>query len=81
VPVSAFRVRRKENTTMPNTPLFRPGEPSPLSGQFEIVGPRGGATGEERTAVRGKPLPPTPEPGQRYRPVDPTNNGAGRPRR
>lgn len=58
-----------------------PGTHAPLSGQYEIVGPRGGHTGEERTAIKGKPLPPTPEPGQGYRPVDPTRNGAGRPKK
>ncbi len=60
---------------MPNQ---KPGQPAERSGQYEIVGPRGGDTGEERTAVRGKPLPPTPKPGQTYRLVDPTDNGAGR---
>jgi hypothetical protein len=58
---------------------FKPGTPSPVSGQFEIVGPRGGRTHEERTSVRGKPLPPTPEPGQVYVVVDPTRNGSGKP--
>ncbi len=57
----------------------KPGQPAPISGQYEIVGPRGGRTGEERTAVRGKPMPPTPEPGQSYLPVDPTKNKSGRP--
>jgi hypothetical protein len=56
----------------------RPGEKAPASGQYEIVGPRGGRTGEERTVVRGEPLPPTPEPGQRYRIVDRTKNKSGR---
>lgn len=56
----------------------QPGQATPRSGQYEIVGPRGGSTGQERTAVRGKPLPPTPKPGQEYRLVDPTKNGAGK---
>ena len=60
-------------------PTYKPGQPAPNSGQFGIVGPRGGQTGEERTAVIGKPLPPTPKPGQSYTSVDPTNNGAGHP--
>ncbi len=30
------------------------------SGQSEIVGPRVGRTGEERTASKGETLPPTP---------------------
>jgi hypothetical protein len=60
-------------------PSFKPGQNAPLSGQYVIVGPRGGNTGEERTAVRGKTLPPTPKLGQSYVPVDPTKNGAGKP--
>ena len=39
---------------------LKPGQKAPGSGQVEIVGPRGGKTGEERTTVKGKPLPPTP---------------------
>ena len=45
---------------------YKPGQQAPISGEFGIVGPRGGATGQERTAVRGRPLPPTPKSGQRY---------------
>ncbi len=51
---------------------FKPGEPAPRSGQYEIIGPRGGRTGIERTVVRGEPLPPTLQPGQQYIIVDPT---------
>jgi hypothetical protein len=40
--------------------LFVPGEPSPLSGQFEIVR-RGRRTELERTALQGEPLPPDAE--------------------
>lgn len=58
--------------------MLKPGEEAPRSGQYEIVGPRGGKTGDERTAVRGNTLPPTPKAGQRYVLVDPTKNGAGR---
>jgi hypothetical protein len=61
---------------MPKT--YKPGEEAPLSAQYKIVGPRGGQTGAERTVTRGEPLPPTPEKGQRYLPVDPTKNGSGR---
>lgn len=59
-------------------PSYKPGQDAPLSGQYEIVGPRGGRTGEERTAIRGNTLPPTPKSGQSYVPVDPTKNGAGK---
>lgn len=54
-----------------------PGTKAPRSGQYEIVGPRGGR-GPERTVVRGEPLPPTPSPGSNYKLVDPTKNGAGK---
>jgi hypothetical protein len=57
---------------------YKPGQPAPLSGQYEIVGPRGGRTGSERTVVRREPLPPTPKPGQGYIVVDPTRNRSGR---
>jgi len=58
---------------------FTPGSKAPASGQYEIVGPRGGSTGVERTVVRGEPLPPTPHAGQAYVLVDRTNNGSGKP--
>lgn len=59
---------------MANKPPLRPGHEAPRSGQYQIVAPRGGA-GPERTAVQGKPLPPTPKPGSTYRLVDPTKTG------
>lgn len=52
--------------------LLRPGQTAPQSGQYEMTGPRGGATGIERTVVRGEPMPPTLQSGQQYRLVDPT---------
>lgn len=54
-----------------------PGSKAPASGQYEIRGPRGGRTGEERTVVKGEPLPPTPEKGQTYTITDRTKNKAG----
>jgi hypothetical protein len=57
---------------------LKPGEKAPASAQYEIVGPRGGGTGKERTVVRGEPLPPTPQPGQGYRIADRTKNQSGR---
>lgn len=45
---------------------YKPGQTVPKSGQAQIVGPRGGTTGEERTIVRGEPFPPTPKKGQTY---------------
>lgn len=64
---------------MTKTPL-RPGQATPASGQYALTGPRGGILGPEVTGVRGKPLPPTPKPGQGYILVDPSNNGSGRGR-
>jgi hypothetical protein len=58
--------------------LFKPGEKALRSGQYEITGPRGGGTGTERTITRGEPMPPTPQPGQKYRPVDLTKHKSGR---
>lgn len=50
---------------------LRPGQEAPASGQYQIIGPRGGQ-GPERTVVRGEPLPPTPSPGSTYTLVDRT---------
>lgn len=58
---------------------LKSGTQAPRSGQYELVGPRGGRTGQERTVVRGEPMPPTPKPGMSYKLVDPSKNGAGRP--
>lgn len=60
--------------------ILPPGTIAPKSGQYEMVGPRGGSLGTERTVVRGEPLPPTRGPGQGYIPTDPSNNGWGRKR-
>jgi hypothetical protein len=54
--------------------LKSPGEIADKSGQYEIVGPRGGETGKERTVTKGEPFPPTPESGQKYILVDPTKH-------
>jgi hypothetical protein len=60
--------------------VYRPGEKAPVSGEYEIRGPRGGDTGQERTSIQGAPLPPTPKPGQVYVVHRPAHNGAGQPR-
>lgn len=53
----------------------KPGEPAAQSGQYRPVGPRGGAREDrEITAVEGKPLPPTPRPGELWEIVDPTKH-------
>lgn len=50
---------------------LKPGQPAPVSGQYQIHGPRGGK-GPERTVVRNEPLPPTPSPNSTYALVDRT---------
>ena len=60
----------------------KPGNIAPRSGQYSIIGPRGGSTREsERTVVRGEPFPPTPKRGQRYKLVDPTKHNSNNRRR
>lgn len=53
---------------------FRPGQKAPRSGQYGIVGPKGGKTGSERTVVKNEPFPPTPKPSQKYVMNDPTKH-------
>lgn len=56
--------------------LQKPGQPAKHSGQYEIVGPRGGKTEYgEVTSTKGNPLPPTPEPGLKYNITDKTKPG------
>ncbi|AGK97401.1 hypothetical protein [Clostridium pasteurianum] len=57
---------------------IKSGQPAPKSGQYEIIGPRGGHTGQEVTLPKGHTAPPTPKPGQSYNIVDPTKNKSGR---
>lgn len=65
---------------MTKTRLYKPGQTAPISGQYQIVGPRGGNQGGmERTIVKGEPLPPTPKRNQRYILVDQTRT-SGRKR-
>ncbi|MDQ1136733.1 hypothetical protein QE410_001532 [Microbacterium sp. SORGH_AS 1204] len=59
---------------MAKKPTLSPGNITPDSGQYEIVGPRGGRTGRERTSTEGHPLPPTPQRGQGYILVDRTRH-------
>lgn len=58
-----------------NDDLLTPGTPTPVSGQYEVVGKRGGKReGLEVTSTAGNPLPPTTEAGNRYRLVDKTTH-------
>lgn len=56
---------------MTKKPTLTPGTRAKRSGQYEMVGPRGGR-GPERTVVRNEPLPPTLHPGSHYRLADAT---------
>jgi hypothetical protein len=60
----------------PKTRGLRSGNQAPVSGQYERRGPRGGRTGREVTAVKGKPLPPTGK-GETFDLVDRTRHGRG----
>jgi hypothetical protein len=50
---------------------LKPGMTAPISGQYQIIGPRGGS-GPERTVVAGHILPPTPKPNSGFVLVDRT---------
>lgn len=55
--------------------IIKPGQTCPDSGQYKVVGPRGGNVGGgEVTGVKGKTMPPTSKPGQGYKLVDPTKH-------
>jgi hypothetical protein len=41
---------------------LKPGQTAPRSGQYAVVGPRGGNTGCEVTVTKGEPMPPTQQP-------------------
>lgn len=76
LPLQQARVSRLADKieTIPMGKVFNPGQLAKISGQYEIIGPRGGETGEERTVTKGEPLPPTPEAGQHYILVDRTKH-------
>lgn len=53
----------------------RPGSPTPVSGQYVELGPRGGVHGShETTSVHGRPMPPTSRPGCSWGLVDATKH-------
>jgi hypothetical protein len=54
--------------------LHSPGERTPISGQYELINSDGKGTGVEVTSISGHPFPPTSEPEQSYRLVDPTKH-------
>jgi len=51
---------------------LKPGDTTPVSGLYEIVGPHGGHTGETVVSEKGKSLPPTDGPGQGFILVTPS---------
>jgi len=57
--------------------VFKPGAEAPVSAFYELIGPRGGHTGKERTVARGEILPPTPKPGMAYRIAERAHNKSG----
>ena len=57
---------------------LKPGNKAPASGQYGVIGPRGGKINHEVTAVKGGTMPPTQKPGQTYVLNDRTNNKSGR---
>lgn len=63
---------------MSSNRLYKPGQTAPYSGQYEIIGRRGGETGKEVTVSKGETLPPTPDTGQKFKLVDATKNKSGR---
>lgn len=56
------------------SPIYKPGQKSPVSGQYAFVGPKGEETGTEVTLTKGKRLPPTPKRGQGFVLVDKTKH-------
>ena len=63
---------------MANQTPLPPGTPTPRSGIYEKVGPRGGSTGEQADSTKGHPLPPTTKPGQGWVLVDPAKHKSGK---
>jgi len=59
---------------MSKAPTYKPGQKAPESGQYGVVGPKGGKTGTEVTVTKGETLPPTPKPGQTFVLVDKTKH-------
>jgi hypothetical protein len=55
-------------------PTYKPCQKTPVSGQYGVVGPKGGKTGSEVTVTKGEALPPTPKPSQGFVLVDKTKH-------
>lgn len=63
---------------MSNTKGLPPGTPTPRSGIYEQVGPRGGRTGEQADSTEGHPLPPTMKPGYSWDLIKPARHKGDR---
>lgn len=63
---------------MGKTSGLKPGQTAPKSGQYAVIGPRGGNTRKEITSEKGNTLPPTTKTGSTYNLVDPTKNKSGK---
>ena len=66
-----------QDSVLPRSKLkvqMPPGAATPRSGIYEQVGPRGDRTGEQADSTRGKPLPPTSQPGRRWTLVEPAHH-------
>jgi hypothetical protein len=57
---------------------LRPGAIAPVSGEYRIVGVRGGRTNVERTVKKGQRLPPTRRTGETYQVARRAHNGWGK---
>ncbi len=55
-----------KSTKKPSGKGLKPGQRAPASGVYEIVGSRGGLTGQQVVTERGKPLPPIPKSAANY---------------
>jgi hypothetical protein len=44
-------------------PTYKPGQKALVSGQYGVVGPKGGNTGTAVTVTKGETLPPTQKSG------------------
>jgi len=53
---------------------YKSGQKAPESGQYGVVGPKGGKTGTEVTVSKGETFPPTPKTGQGFVLVDKTKH-------
>lgn len=72
--VVALLTQEEELTKQRESTLYRSGDRTPISGQYELINSDGESTGQEVTSTQNHPFPPTPEPNQSYKLVDPTQH-------